>query len=89
MSWSVSLIGNPDNIVKALEEESVRLEGTGNCKTEFDAALPNLIGLVKQNYGNPNAPFLKLVANGHGWASGELSYGSCYVSIEQLLGKLV
>jgi hypothetical protein len=50
MSWSVSLAGNPAKVVAALEAESAKQ--TGQCKIEFDDALPHLVGLVNQNFQN-------------------------------------
>lgn len=77
MSWSVTFIGKTDNIVKALEEQSTKFEG--QSKTEFDAALPHLIGLVKQNYViNGDSPVLHLTASGHGYDT----YRQCMVSIQ-------
>lgn len=72
MSWSISLVGKPENIVKALEEESPKL--TGQCKLEYDEALPHLVGLVKQNFQNDPASRLldmELEASGSGWAKGD------------------
>lgn len=84
MSWSVTFIGKPDNIVKALEENSSKL--SGQSKEEYDAALPHLIGLIKQNYNSKVDPALKLVASGHGAnygdAEGAQKYQQCTVSME-------
>lgn len=88
MSWSINLIGNPDNIVKALEAQSPKL--TGNSKTEYDAALPHLVGLVQQNFNKSAPPIIKLSANGHGYSvNDEAQYNNCNVSIESLGGMLV
>lgn len=65
MSWSLTLIGKTGNIVKALEEQSTKFEG--GTKLEFDAALPHLIGLVKENWNNGVEPVMKLSASGHGY----------------------
>jgi hypothetical protein len=85
MSWSASFIGNPEKVVEALNKQSEGL--TGNSKTEFDAALPNLIGLINQNFhSNPDyKPVLKIEANGHG-NDGERN---CSVKIERIYGVLV
>jgi len=69
MSWSIQLIGKPENITKALQAESERLKD--ESKLEFDAALPHLLGLLGQNFsGDGSAPYdgglIKLVASGHG-----------------------
>lgn len=88
MSWSVNLIGQAENIVKALNAESDRL--TGDSKAEFDKALPALTTLVQQNFNADNPQFLKLTASGHAYAvNGEPKYGTCHVSIENLGAILV
>lgn len=87
MSWSINFIGKPENIVTAIQEESKRLEGSGASKTEYDAAMPNIIALVKQNFSdNEGYPILEISAYGH--VSGS-NYGSCTVSIKPLGGQLV
>jgi hypothetical protein len=67
MSWSITLIGNPENIATALTAQSEKLEG--QSKVEFDSALPHLAALVKENFnaGGPT-PVIKLAASGHGYA---------------------
>jgi len=78
MSWSIQLIGKTENLIKALEEKSKSLEGAGPSKVDFDAALPHLIGLVKQNYAQDGDPALMIEANGHGHDN----YRQCTVSIK-------
>lgn len=81
-------IGNPENIVKALENQSSQLSGAS--KEEYDAALPHLTGLVKQNFNKNAEPVLKISANGHGYFNnGEPQYNNCQVTIENLGGMLV
>jgi hypothetical protein len=88
MSWSAYFIGNPDKIVKALEDQSATL--TGPSKTEYDAALPHLIGLVQQNMNKTQPPVLKLAASGHGYfVNDEPQYTTCNASIEVIGGVLV
>jgi hypothetical protein len=91
MSWSVSLIGQPDKLVEALEAESARL--TGQCKEEFDAAKPHIAGLVNQNYQRAEgvaAPVLQLEAHGSGYKSnGVEQYRSAAVTLKPLIGRLV
>lgn len=73
MSWSITLIGTPDKIVAALDAESVRQ--SGQCKIEFDEALPALKTLVLQNFDKrPEARLrvLKLRASGSGYAKQSL-----------------
>lgn len=86
MSWSVTFIGKPENVSKALNAQSEQLMGFS--KEEFDAALPHLDGLVKQNFNSnaDNGPVIKLVASGHGQKD---SYGYCVCSIESLGGVIV
>jgi hypothetical protein len=88
MSWSINFIGKPDGIVKALEDHSAKLNGAS--KEEFDAALPHLIALVKEN-SNKNADcIVKLSGNGHAYFDkGEKQYGTCSVNIEPLQGILL
>lgn len=71
MSWSVNIIGHPENIASALTVESEKQEG--QSKVEFDAALPHMVALVKENF-NPAGlppPVVKLTANGHGYANAD------------------
>lgn len=86
MSWSVTFIGKPENVSKALKEHSLKIDGFS--KEEYDAALPHLDALVTQNF-NANVeypPLVKIVASGHGQKD---SYGYCVSSIETLSGVLV
>lgn len=86
MSWSVTFIGKPENISKALKANSEQL--SGYSKEEFDAALPHLEALVSQNFNAKEeyTPVMKLVASGHGQKD---NYGYCVSSIESLGGILV
>lgn len=86
MSWSVTFIGKPENVSKALKEHSSKIDGYS--KEEFDAALPHLDALVSQNFNtqHPEAVVVKLVASGHGQKD---LYGYCVSSIETLSGVLV
>lgn len=84
MSWSISLIGKPMNIITALGKHSKELENPS--KEEFDSALPHLIGLINQNYGT-TVPNLKLQANGHGNLVN--NFRSCTVSIESFYVEMV
>jgi len=87
MSWSISLIGRPDKIAAALQEQSGKL--TGQSKLEFDDALPHLTALVGQNFavdGNGYLlPLVKLEASGSGTAKGEQQVvRSCTVKVEPI-----
>lgn len=83
MSWSAYYIGTPDKIVEALNKQSESL--TGNCKTEFDAALPHITALIGQNQGKDTPPVLNLAASGSAYDG----YSSCAVKIENLGSALV
>lgn len=67
MSWSVRLIGTPEAICKALDEEEGKM--SGQCLLEFQASKPSLQALLRENFNNaadarPMA--LRLSANGSG-----------------------
>lgn len=87
MSWSIQLIGKSENVADALLKESEKV--SGQSKVEFDTALPHLIALVKENFGNP-ASLLKITANGHGYAVGdEQRNRNLNVTIENIYGTIV
>jgi len=85
MSWSINLIGNPENVVKALEHHSTVIDG--QSKEEFDSALPHFIGLLKQNYGSYPVT-INFQASGHGYDASE-PFRQCQVKMELLYGILV
>jgi hypothetical protein len=91
MSWNIDFIGNPENVVKALQENSAKLDGAS--KVEYDAVVPHLIGLVSQNFNSNKAVgiVVKVTASGHGYIStdGTDQYRQCSASVEQLYGVLV
>ena len=60
MSWSVTFIGLRDNVVRALEENSNKLDG--QSKVEYDAAVPHFIGLVRVRV---DCPYCGLQGVGH------------------------
>ena len=88
MSWSISVIGTPENVIKYIEKESGRL--TGDSKEEFDAAKPNIISLINMNY-NTSYPqmAIEVTANGHRYTSDYQKYGTCSISIKQAGSVLV
>lgn len=87
MSWSITFIGKPENVAKALEEQSAKLEG--QSKVEYDSALPHFVALVKENFGD-TPPMIKINASGHGYASGgEQKQRQCVVSVELWYGTIV
>lgn len=86
MSWSVTFIGKPENVSKALKEHSEKIDGYS--KVEYDAALPHLDGLVTQNFNTqfPDSIVVRVNASGHGQKD---TFGYCVSSIETLSGVLV
>ncbi len=64
MSWSISFIGKPEKVAEALEAYSTKIDGYS--KVEYDKALPHMVTLVKENFGN-EGELIKLSASGHGY----------------------
>ena len=92
MSWNVEIIGKPVDVVVELQAQSAR--ETGQCKVEFDAALPHMIGLVKQNFVDPSGryylPLIRLYASGSGICESDKQVQrNCTVKVEPFYGKLV
>lgn len=83
MSWSAYYIGTPEKLVEALQKQSESL--SGNCKAEFDAALPHITGLIQQNKGKDKPPILNLASSGSAYDG----QSSCIVKIENLGSALV
>ena len=87
MSWSISFIGKPEKVAEALEAHSDKLSGVS--KEEYDKALPNMVSLVKQNFGN-EGELVKISANGHGYIDNGVAKNSrCNVDITSIYGVLV
>lgn len=78
MSWSFSAIGKPANVAAALKKHGEAL--TGQCKLEFDAALPHLVGLVEQNFSADGSgygePIIDIEASGSGISTGSKPGGT-------------
>lgn len=89
MSWSVNYIGTPENVTKALDENSAKLQD--KSKEEYDEALPHLKGLIAMNYNKQFAGMgIKLVAAGHAYTDGKDSaYSNCTISITPIDCTLV
>jgi hypothetical protein len=91
MSWSVNLIGTPEKVVEELKARSEK--ESGQCKVEYDAALPALVCAVEQNFNkqeNASPVLVKLDASGSGWAKdGAQVQRSCRILCEQISGKLL
>jgi hypothetical protein len=77
MSWSVTTSGTAEEVVKYLEDQSQIL--TDQNKEEFDAALPHIVALVKENIPGT----VNLNAYGHGVKDSEGNYTerNCSVNI--------
>lgn len=87
MSWSIELIGKPENLVVALDKHSESLSGPS--KEEFDAVLPHAKGIIQQNYG-PHAQLLRVKGYGSGYKpTPETEHRSCMLSVEPVVGQLV
>ncbi len=87
MSWSVSFFGKPEKVAEALEAYSEKL--SGYSKEEYDKALPNMVGIVRQNFGN-ESQLIKFSGNGHGTiTNGVPQNGNCNVIIESAYGLIV
>ncbi len=87
MSWNFNAVGTAENLAKALDSESARL--SGDSKTEFDAAKPNLQGLLAMNVSN-YPRILRLDASGHASTSqGVVTESTCNVSLVGLNAQLV
>ncbi|MGD9644298.1 MAG: hypothetical protein AB7U73_01210 [Pirellulales bacterium] len=100
MSWSFNAIGKPELIAQALEQESAKL--SGQCKLEFDDALPHLTSLLRQNFAQHGSgyhePLIEFSASGSGSAKSvpdgdtvktEQMQRSCSVTIKPLYGRLL
>lgn len=88
MSWSVSFFGKPEKVVEALEAYSEILSGVS--KDEYVHALPNMVNLVKGNFGN-DQEFVRLSASGHGQFDndGNPKQGHLNLEITSVYGMLV
>lgn len=88
MSWSVIFIGKPEKVAEALEANSAKL--SDQSKVEYDSALPHLVALTKENFGNGDSQLIKLMASGHGYATGgEQKQRTFACSVEVFYATLV
>lgn len=76
-------VGKPENVVSALKDHSTKIDG--KSKVEYDTVLPNLVGIVEQNYCNNYDVIISISANGHA----NDGYSSCNVTVSQLAGQMV
>lgn len=89
MSWSINFIGKPEKVAEALEGYVAKVGLSGPSKEEYEKALPNMVSLVKQNFGNDNE-LVQIVANGHGYIeNGVAKNGRCNVNITTIYGAMV
>lgn len=87
MSWSISFMGAPAKVVEALEAHSEKLNG--QSKVEYDSAVPHMVGLVKEIFGEEGA-IVKVAASGHGSAvDGEQKNRTISATVERIYGILV
>ena len=97
MSWNVSFIGKPENVVAALEKYMADTPATDQSKIEYEAAKPHLIALVQNNFASKDStyvcPTIKIEASGSG--SAKMTdppvqlQRSCTVKIEPMYIALV
>lgn len=88
MSWSINLIGKPENLIEALNKHSDVL--TDKSKEEYDEVLPHMIGIIKMNYSVNAIPVMQLSANGHGYSTnGVQQHSQCHFELKPLPGSLV
>jgi len=90
MSYSVSFIGTPEAIKRALDKTSAEMQG--QSKAEFDAVKPALEIILDQQVNNG---VIQLIANGHAsftvgeGVNPEKTYGTCHVEVKALGDLLV
>lgn len=88
MSWSVSFIGTPTAVAKALDSYADSWSA-GQSKDEYDAAKPHIIALVQENVGGVGR-VVQVTASGHATITdGVKTYGTCTASVTGLSGTLV
>ena len=90
MSWSISYIGKPSAVAKALDAYMADAQPS-QSKDEYDAAKPHLLALVNENVGQN---MVTISANGHATFTDvdgvkTKTYGYCTVSLSALSGNLV
>lgn len=89
MSWSINFIGTPERVAAALEGYVEKVGLSGPSKEEYEKALPNMVSLVKQNFGNENE-LVQIAANGSGYIeNGVPKTSRCNVNITTIYGALV
>lgn len=94
MSWSISLIGKPENVAAELDKFNA---GNEQSQAEFDAAKPHLQALLRENFVTEEGaakgyslPTIEFSASGSGTAvNGQPVSGNCAVSIQPKWTKLV
>lgn len=89
MSWSVRLIGKPENVAQAVESYGDKLDG--QSKLEFEDSAPHLAALVRENFVADGLgpgyvlPTILLEASGTGSSrNGSQVSRNCTVKIEPI-----
>lgn len=89
MSWSISFIGRPEKVVEALEGYVAKSGISGPSAEEYEKALPLMVGIVQQNFGN-EGELVQVSASGSGtYVGGEPKNSRCNVKIDNIWGVLV
>ena len=87
MSWSISFIGTSEKVAEALTAYSEKIDGYS--KVEYDKALPHMVALVKENFGNAGE-LVKCSASGHGYIVNDVpQQGHLNCEITSIYGVLV
>jgi hypothetical protein len=95
MSWSISIVGRPHAVKKALEAQAEKL--IGQSREEYERALPHLIALVGLNEPSNelSKDAVEVVASGHanirvgGDGIKTVDYSAAQVSIRRLGSMIV
>ncbi len=92
MSWSIHFIGKPEKVAEALKANAAKLEG--QSKLEYEAALPNLVSLVENNFAGDGTgytpPLVRIEANGSGVAREDRQLQrSCTVKLEPFYAQVL
>jgi hypothetical protein len=79
MSWLIYAKGTPEEVVETLEKQGAFYKEGDQSGEEFNAALPHIIALVKENIGG----VINLSAWGHGAkdVEGKFYDKNCQVNI--------
>ncbi len=87
MSWSVTVIGEPPKVAKALEEYAATLDG--QSRKEFESVKAHFQAILEQIIGGGR--LVEITACGHAnfdAQTGEKTYGEVQVSVKPFWAKL-